>query len=151
MSSVFGTSQVHRGSFRADGLQLQIGGTGASGFLVQSIQFAFQQAISPLYELGSRFVYYVGGRAIGNAGLNWTAGPTRFTTEFFAKFRDMCNPQDLAFSANNVGCASSAAGTASLDIELIDAVNQSVQGSVAVADSLISQSASFIYLDLLYD
>src|SRR5262245_43751900 len=103
MSSIFAGGQIHRGGFRFDQIALTFAGTDVKGFLVQNVQFNFAQQVTLLYEVGSNYLYYVGGRAQGTASLGRIVGPAPLTAGLISRFNDICNPQDIGFSAVS-GC-----------------------------------------------
>ncbi len=144
MASVFQGAQVHNGSFRADYLKLNFGGSDVSGFLVQNVQFQYAQQVSMLYEIGSANVYYVGGRAQGSATLARVLGPQAATGDFINRFNDLCNPQDIGFSASS-GCANTGG---SVSYTLIDAVLTAVSVSVTSQEVVINEQLQFIFIDL---
>jgi len=75
MASVFASPQVYGGSFRADHVQLIIGGEPVGGMVFQGINGSFATQISLLFELGSNFVYYVQGRAMPVTRATWPFPP----------------------------------------------------------------------------
>jgi hypothetical protein len=148
MASVFANPQAHGGSFRADNLQMSIGGIDLTGQLVQSIQFQFQQTLSMLYEIGGfspmqSLVYYVGGRARGSAGLSRILGPAQSACSFLEGFGDVCSPKNITFNAK-AGCES---GSGS-EYLLKSAILTSVGGSVNANDVVINESLQLEFLDL---
>lgn len=142
MPSVFAGGQTHNGGFRADQLSLSFAGEDVAGFLVQNIQFSYTQQLTLLYEIGSEFVYYVGGRAQGTATIARIIGPAPAAAAFLAKFNDLCAPSDIEFDAS-VGCA----GTG-LRYTLVDAVLTTISVSVTSQEVVINEQAQFIFIDL---
>ena len=142
MPSVFAGGQTYNGGFRADQLTLTFAGQDVSGFLVQNVQFSYTQQISMLYEIGSDNVYYVGGRAQGNATLARTIGPAPLAAAFIQNFNDLCNPQDLNFDSS-AGCNSGG-----LNYTLEDAVLTTIAASVTSQETVINEQLQFIFIDL---
>ena len=60
------------------------------GLLVQQLQLAFQQQFARFYELSSRRVYYVAGRAAGQSSLNRVVGPQAVLEQFYDTFGSVC-------------------------------------------------------------
>lgn len=143
MSSVFAGGQSFKGGFRADQLSVSFGGRAVSGFLVQNVAFSYSQQVTTLYEIGSEFVYLVGGRAQGTASLSRVVGPAPFSGEFIRRFNDLCNPQDINLDSS-AGCEAGAG----INYTLEDAVLVTIGGSIAAQDVVISEQLQFIYLDL---
>jgi hypothetical protein len=153
MPSVFAGNQVHNGSFRADLLSLRFGNQDARGLLVQNVNFTFGQAVSMLYEIGSAYVYYVGGRAQGTAGLGHIVGPSKFGQRLVELFRDLCNPHDIGFNAGN-GCGTTANGQpfrGGTKYLLQDAVLVSLGVTVTAEQVVINKMLSFMFIDLEYE
>ena len=117
-------------------------GDAVEGFLIQNIQFSYTQQITLLYEIGSEFVYYVGGRAQGTATLARVVGPAPFSGQFINMFNDLCDPQDITFDASG-GCES---GGISYTLE--DAVLTTISVSVTAQQVVVNEQLQFIYIDL---
>lgn len=149
MASVFHGAQEHKSSFRADMLTLTFGGLDVSGFLVQSVQFQYAQQVAMLYEIGSKNVYYVGGRAQGSATLARVIGPEVGAGGFIDRFNDLCNPQDIGFEAS-AGCGGNpgTATSANANYTLVDAVLTTVSVSVTSQEVVINEQLQFIFVDL---
>lgn len=142
MASVFAGGQTHKGGFRADQLTLNFAGTDVRGYLVQNIQFSYAQQVTLLYEIGSAYVYYVGGRAQGSASLGLVIGPAPLSQQFIERFNDLCSPQDITFDAS-AGCNSGG-----VQYTLEDAILTTISVSVASQDTVINEQLQFIYIDL---
>jgi hypothetical protein len=149
MASVFAGGQTHRGGFRADQLSLTIGGEPVAGFLIQQVQFQYAQQVSLLYEIGSNFVYYVGGRAQGTASIGHIIGPSDFALKLLDKYKDLCYPQDISFKAG-AGCDGPKAEntTSEMTYTLEDAVMTTISVSVTAQDVVINQQLQFMFIDL---
>ncbi len=147
MASVFAGGQTHRGGFRADQLKLRIGNESVAGFLIQQVQFTYAQQVNLLYEIGSEFVYYVGGRAQGTASIGHIIGPANFAGKLLDKYKDICDPQDITFDAS-AGCDNSGAAQGGVLYTLEDAVLTTISVSVAAQDVVINQQLQFMFIDL---
>ena len=143
MPSVFAGGQTYAGGFRADQLDLSFGGDPVKGFLVQNVQFSYTQQITLLYEIGSSYVYYVGGRAQGTATLARVIGPAPFSGKFINMFNDLCKPQDINFNAKS-GCKQGDG----LSYTIEDAVLVTVSASVTSQQVVINEQLQFIFIDL---
>lgn len=145
--SVFAGNQVHRGGFRADQLNVKFGINPARGFLVQQIQFSFTQSVSMIYEIGSEYVYYVGGRSQGTASLSRIMGPAQFSNEFLCLYNDVCCPQNIEFDGSGA-CPNNKFETASPHYTLEDAVLTTISISVAAQDVVINETLQMMFIDL---
>ncbi len=145
MPSVFQGAQSHNGGFRADQLTLTLGGVDVRGFLIQNIQFSYTQQLTLLYEIGSEFVYYVGGRAQGTSTIARILGPQAAGGDFLNRYTDLCEPQDMEFNAS-AGCAG--AGTGAGRYTIIDAVLTTISVSVTSQEVVINEQLQFIFIDL---
>lgn len=163
MQDMFVGGQVHHGGFRADLLEVTFGATEPgqtlAGFLVQQIQFSYTQQVSMIYEIGSNYVYYVGGRAQGTATLARVVGPSQLSGAFINKYNDLCCPQDIWFKAGG-GCggscangASSIAGTAGAGVEyhVDDALITAISVSVTAQEVVINEQLQFMFIGLQVD
>lgn len=146
MASVFASPQTHHGGFRADKLTMQIAEVDVAGMLFQNVQFSFTQQITLLYEIGSNFVYYVGGRAQGTATIAFVVGPAAGQQRFIANYGDLCAPQNIGFNASG-GCEDT---TNSIKYTLISAVLTTVASTVNSNDLVINQQLQFMFIDLKY-
>lgn len=148
MASVFAGGQTHKGSFRADQLQLLFDGDNVRGWLVQNIQFSYTQQVTLLYEVGSEFVYYVGGRAQGTASLARVIGPSSNTADLINKYNDICQPQPITMSAS-AGCpGADGVSRGGMEYTLEDAVLVSIAVTVTAQDVVITEQLQFIFVDL---
>lgn len=145
MPSVFQSGQVFNGGFRAGELKVSFGGVDVSGFVVQNLNFAFNQQVTTLYEVGSNNVYIVGGRAQGTAAIGRVLGPARFASRFVNTFNDICNPQDMHLSASGGSCRASEP----LKSTLVDALLLGINTQMSAAEVVVQQQLQFMYIDLL--
>lgn len=148
MASIFASPQAHNGSFRADKLQMAIDGNSIAGKLVQNVQFSFSQQLSLLYEINgtssnTSFVYYVGGRAQGQATIARIIGPAASQLNFVTSFGDVCSPKDITFNAR-AGCDTGAG----IVYTLKKAVLTTVADSVNANDVVINEQLTLQFLDL---
>lgn len=142
MASVFATTQVHNGGFRADQFSLAFGGVDVAGFLVQQLQFNFQQPVQMMYEVGSPNVYYIGGRAQGSASIGRAIGPAPLAAGFLQQYNDICNPQDIELDAS-AGCQGNG-----LSYTLQDAVMNGLSLGTAANTLVVSENLGFLFANL---
>lgn len=146
MSSVFAAPQTHHGGFRADKLTMQIADMDVAGMLFQNVQFSFTQQVTMLYEIGSNFVYYVGGRAQGTCTIAVVVGPAAGQQKFLESYGDLCRPRNLGFNASS-GCDDT---SGAVKYTLVSAVLTAVAASVNANDLAINQQLQFMFVDLKY-
>ena len=142
MASVFAGTQVHNGGFRADQFSLAFGGVDVAGFMLQQLQFNFQQQIQTMYELGSANVYYIGGRASGTASIGRAIGPAPLTAGFLRQYNDICNPQDIELDAS-AGCNGNGIG-----YTLQDAVLNGMSLGTQAQSLVVSENLGFLFANL---
>jgi len=145
MPSVFAAPQTHAGGFRADKLTLSIAGRDAKGLVIQNVQFSFQQQITMLYEIGSNNVYYVGGRAQGQATIARILGPAKAQCQLLTQYGDLCEPKNLRFKASS-GCESGDG----CQYTIHKAVLTTIALSVNANDIVINEQLQFMFIDLRY-
>lgn len=153
MPSVFSAPQTFNGGFRADNLTLQLEGVDVDGMVIQNVQFSFTQQITMLYEIGasgSNNIYYVGGRAQGNATIARIIGPANAQAAFLREYGDLCRPKFLRFDAGS-GCPDGEPPiNGSLVYDLESCVLTTVAVSVNANDIVINEQLQFLFTDLVY-
>ena len=142
MASVFAGSQALKGGFRADQLKLKFAGIDVEGYLVQNVQFSYTQQVTMLYEIGSNFVYYVGGRTQGTATLSRVLGPAPLASAFIERFNDICKPSNIKLKAN-AGCEGPG-----IQYTLKKAVLTTLSVSVTAQEVVINEQMQFIFVDM---
>lgn len=147
MASVFASPQVYGGSFRADHVQLIIGGEPVGGMVFQGINGSFATQISLLFELGSNFVYYVQGRGTGTAGISMILGPGKLQRRLFQLYGDACNPRDMAFATKNKCDNQAGYGIA---YRLRKAAMNNVGFNAASNDVIAQQNVGLVFVNLEY-
>lgn len=153
MASIFGPAgsakgspdQLHKGSFRADDLELSIEGD-ADGSLVQQVNFTLTRTVNMLYEIGSTNVYYVGNRRQGQAQMQRIVGGSSSFKKLLENYGKMCDPKPLELKAKG-GCGE-AGGGEGINYILKAATLTQVGASVTAQDIVITESLGFIFADL---
>lgn len=115
MTSVFNREDLTLGgAFQADRATLTITQAGAQGLLVQRMSLTYAQAVSKLYDITSRAVYYVAGRTQGQAGLDRVIGPVATIKGFYTCFGDVCRAKKntLSLDLKSSACANAAGAAA---------------------------------------
>lgn len=142
MPAVFASQQKFNGGFRSDQLKVSFGGTDVAGFTVQSINASFTQQVSTVFELGSPNLYFVGGRAQGQASMSHLVGPTQLTGTLIRKYNNLCSPEDINLDASS-GCR-----TGGSNYTLQDAVLVSLQVNTDVNQPVVSQTLGFMFANM---
>ena len=155
MPSIFGGTagkatgspdQKFNGAFRADDLTLTIPG-GASGAMVQQVNFTITRNVNMLYEIGSTNVYYVGNRRQGQCQMNRIVGGKGDFKKLLTDYGDMCKPKPLTLDAKG-GCGGAEGG---ITYTLESATLTTVGASVTAQDIVITENLGFIFTDLNTD
>lgn len=146
MAIPFGQEQKHSGSFRADDVELDLGGASGEKALVQSVQFTINRAINFLYEIGSTNVYYVGNRRQGQCQMSRVVGGSSSFGTLVSQYGDMCNPKDLTIRAKG-GCGGASGG---VTYTLKKATLNSMGASVTAQEIVINEQLGFVFADLDY-
>lgn len=144
MPASFGNKQAHVGSFRAEDLELTLGGDKA--VLVQQVQFTCNRTVNMLYEIGSNNVYYVGNRRQGQCQMSRVVGGNSKMRELIKKFGDMCKPDTLVLKATGTGgqkCAQ-----AKRTYTMLDATLTSIGASITAQEIVLTENLGFIFSDL---
>jgi len=144
MAFNFGTEQLHKGSFRAEDLKIDLGGT-TEGLLVQQVQFTLNRTVNMLYEVGSSNVYYVGNRRQGQCQMSRVVGGTASMTALIQKFGNMCRPDQLKLSATGGGGGKCAGKRTYL---MKNATLTSIGVSVTAQEVVLTENLAFIFADL---
>lgn len=141
---VYGGTQQWAGSSRADKMTFTIAGQDVKGMVLQNVQFTFSQQISMLFEIGSGNVYYIGGRAQGQASIGQIIGPGKSQLDLINKFKDMCQPNTLDLGGKGGACE----GGSGVSYSLKKAVLTSIGASVNSQDVQINQQLTFMFADM---
>lgn len=147
MPSAFAGAQSWQGSFRADQLTMRFDGNSVEGFLIQNVQFTFSQQVTMIYEIGSSYVYYVGGRSQGTATLMRVVGPQPLAADFINRYNDICDPQPIELDAS-AGCPNTVSYTSGIVYSLEEAVLTSISVSVTSQNVVINEQLQFMFIDL---
>ncbi len=104
------------------------------------------QQITRLYEIGTRNVFYVGGRTQGQLTLARVVGPRSLLSAFYQTYGDVCNAltNTMTFSMANRCNATNGTYTAKF------CVLQSIGVNVGAGDMVIGEQSSCIFSSLEY-
>ncbi len=137
------------GGFAADAAVASFGGLagGGVGLLTQQLQFSYTQRVTRLYEIGSRFVFYVVGRSQGDAAVQRVLGPRPVSVAFYRLYGNPCTSGTLLFQVG-VGCF---LGTiqGALSFLLTGVLLVSIQISVRAEDMIVGEALQMMYVSLI--
>jgi hypothetical protein len=140
----------HGGSFSSDSAALTVNGVQLG--IVQNAQIQFAQAIARVYDVGNAGksgevpVWYVGGRAQGQATLARILGPASGGLyDFYNTMGNVCKPQSMSFKFA-AGC-SDGTGT-STTYRITSAVMVNVGISVSAQDMIVNENVSLMFANL---
>ncbi len=136
------------GAFAADKARLNFAGVGNAGLLLQSIQLQYQLAVTRLYELSSRNVYYVGGRTQGQASMTRVIGPRTLLSAFYEQYGDVCRARGNTLTLSVDGDCDSAGRNAAYTARYC--VLSSVGIQITAGEMVISESSSLMFSSLEY-
>lgn len=144
------------GAFSADAAAVTFGlGPGVEsgvGLLTQNLQFTYQQAITRLYELGTRKTFYIAGRSQGNGQIGRVLGPRAATLAFYAAYGNVCNAMNniLNFAAG-VGCNSPGdiTGPQALVFTLTGVIILSIAMSVQSENMIVGEQLGIMFVAML--
>ena len=141
----------HGGSFSSDSAALTVAGVQLG--IVQNAQIQFAQAIARVYDVGNAGksgevpVWYVGGRAQGQATLARILGPqSSGLFDFYNRMGNVCEPQSMSFTFK-AGCSGSGGG-GSTTYRITSAVMVNVGISVGAQDMIVNENVSLMFANL---
>lgn len=141
MADVFGTDSRLGGIFKGTSFKMTIAGGGLSlqGSLVQSLNVQYQRQLSRIWELGSTDMYYVEGRAEGQASLQQIVGPKGLVSATLKNLADLsCATQKRAITLSAGASGESCNGGEFGETQLV------LQGPVANGFTLGADAQQFV-------
>lgn len=137
------------GAFSADAAIASFSGLagGGVGLLCQQIQFTYQQRVTRLFEIGSRFTFYVVGRSAGEASVQRVLGPRPVSLAFYQAYGNPCIMGTLLFQVG-VGCAPGVIQGA-LVFVLTGVLLTSISISVRAEDMIVAEALQLMFVALL--
>ena len=100
-----------------------------------------------LYEIGSRFVFYVVGRSQGDAAVQRVLGPRPVSLAFYRLYGNPCTSGTLLFQIG-VGCFLGVIQGA-LSFLLTGVLLVSIQISVRAEDMIVGEALQMMYVSLI--
>ena len=137
------------GAFSADAAVVSFGGLagGGVGLLTQQLMFSYQQRVTRLYEIGSRFTFYVVGRSQGDASVQRVLGPRPVSLAFYQAYGNPCTSGTLLFQVG-VGCSLGQVQGA-LAFLLTGVLIVAIQISVRAEDMIVAEGLQMMYVALI--
>jgi len=113
------------------------------GQLVQTLTVMYARPVQRHWEIGTGNVYFVIGRAQGQAGVQRLAAPNAIAVQFLITFSSACNiaNRTITFGQNNASCGKGgAAASYTMTSVLIDSLSMAISvGAVAITQSVSMQ------------
>lgn len=142
------------GAFAADAASINFStgdptfGSGV-GLVTQSLQIAYQQPVTRLYEVGSQYTYYIAGRPQGTINMGRVLGPGIVASAFYRAFGNVClaNKNHLTMDVGT-GCDPCVTTEAQMYLLANNVLLQSVGMSVSAQDMIINESLSLMFTSL---
>ena len=137
------------GAFAADAAVCSFGALagGGVGLLTQQLQFTYTQRVTRLYEIGSRFTFYVVGRSQGEASVQRVLGPRPVSLAFYSTYGNPCTAGTLLFQVGTGCFLGQIEGT--LAFTLTGVLLISISVSVRAEDMIVSEQLQMMYVALL--
>ena len=150
MPSVFGGSQqAIEGVIRAEDVKLKLNNKDAVGAIVQQAEWSLERTVNMLYEVGTQNVYYVGDRRKGQARFSRVVGGSKDFKTMVTDYGDLCNA-DTNVLGLNVGSSTCGGGGAAINYLLLGVTLTSLGASVTANDIIVTESMSFMFVDMEY-
>lgn len=138
------------GAFAADAAVASFGALagGGVGLLTQELQFSYTQRVTRLYEIGTRFTFYVVGRSQGEASVKRVLGPRSVNLAFYSAYGNPCTSGSLVFQVGT-GCFLGGSPGGSLAFTLTGVLLISISVAVRAEDMIVSEQLQMMYVALL--
>lgn len=157
MASVFagaaGGAQSVQGVIKAEDVKLKINGVDAVGAIVQQAEWSVERTVNMMYEIGTQNVYYVGDRRRGTARFSRVVGGSKDFKTIVSTYGDLCKA-----NTNTLGLVAGATGSGggicnsngSVTYKLLGVTLNSLGASVTANDIIVTESMSFMFVDMEY-
>jgi hypothetical protein len=130
----------------ADAIRVLLSEIGDADFLMQSVNFRYQQTITRLWELGSVRVFMFAGRTEGDIQAKRVIGPKNVQLGFVEKYGDVCNMQNNHMTLKlQPGCTSIGQfgeGTLTASGVVINSVSYAIQAQ----DKIINEEMAMMFV-----
>jgi len=147
MADIFGREIKVGSGFKADGATVKFGEFGCpDGLLIQNLSIQYQQQVNRLYEVGCPDVYLIAGRTNGTISMARVIGPKGILKDFYKKYGDPCEADDLQIDLAPGLCKDAAAPNSAITAK--KAVITSIGLSVAANDMMINEQVEMMFITL---
>jgi len=130
----------------ADAIRILLAEIGDSDFLMQSVNFRYQQTVTRLWELGSVKVFMFAGRTEGDIQAKRIIGPKNVSLQFIEKYGDVCNMEKNHMTLKlETGCTSIGqfgSGTLTASGVVINSVSYAIQAQ----DKIINEELAMMFV-----
>lgn len=120
------------------------------GVLVQSMNVGYTQTINRLYEIGSPYIYYVGGRTQGQLNVNRVIGPKGTIAAMYVRFGDVCRAKTnvINLELTETDCSADGGGAFRTTYTMKNCVITQVGLSVEAQAMIINESTAMMFSSL---
>lgn len=142
------------GAFSADSAAITFGlGPGVAGgvgLITQKMTFVYSQKITRIYEIGSRAVFFVVGRAEGRAQISRILGPRPTTLAFYAAYGNACRADQntLIFQAVS-GCNVPSDTGAGFVFACVGCLLEQIQFDVSAEQGLVAENLAISFVSMV--
>lgn len=126
--------------FSADDTQLLFVGAETQSLVIQSLDIAYRQNITRLWEIGTDKQYFVSGHQEGNMTMARVVGPKPLVGSFLAQYGDVCNIRSNHITLWVKGACDTDAG----QIKATGVVVTQVAFRVSAQDMVINEAVSML-------
>ena len=126
--------------FSADDTELLFVGAESQSLVIQSLDIAYRQNITRLWEIGTDKQYFVSGHQEGNMTMARVVGPKPLVGTFLQQYGDVCNIRDNHITLWVKGSCGTEAG----QIKATGVVVTQVAYRVAAQDMVINEAVSML-------
>lgn len=149
-TSIFsGNNQKVNGVIRAEDVKLKINSADALGAIVQQAEWSLERTVNMLYEIGSQNVYYVGDRRKGTARFSRVVGGSASFKTIVSVYGKLCDAAKNTMQLT-AGASSCGVGGSSITYTLLGVTLNSIGASVTANDIIVTESMSFMFVDMEY-
>lgn len=154
MAELFGrVPMLYGGAFTADACLVTFGSGvvgGGVGLLTQEVTFTYRQNITRVYEVGSRYTFYVAGRSQGEGNMRRVLGPRPINLAFYVVFGNPCNAYNSLVFSMAQGCVPGDDNffASSVSFALMNVLLNSFGLTVQAEQMLVNEQLQFMFISV---
>lgn len=156
MAELFGRQpMLYGGAFSADAALVTFGVAqgivgGGVGLLTQDIRFTYRQRVTRVYEIGSRYAFYVVGRSEGEGEMRRILGPRPISLAFYVLYGNPCNAFNSLVFTINQGCvpADDNFFATAASFSLVNILLTSFGLSIQAEQMMINEQLQFMFINV---